>query len=98
MTDTVKKLCADITQAVDTARVILYGTKFTPDGKTVREINLSLVVREDVKKAEAKLYRCLESQLVFNLLLYSEEDFAVLSADPTSYAHKIISGGTVLYG
>ena len=98
MTDTVKKLCADITQAVDTARVILYGTKFTPDGKTVREINLSLVVREDVKKAEAKLYRCLESQLVFNLLLYSEEDFNTLTADATSYAHSIMTKGTVLYG
>lgn len=98
MTDTVKKLCADITQAVDTARVILYGTKFTPDGKTVREINLCLVVREDVKKAEARLYRELESELVFNLLLYSEEDFNTLTADATSYAHSIMTKGTVLYG
>jgi hypothetical protein len=98
MTDTVNRLCADIVASCDTAKVILYGTKFTPDGKGIREVNLCLVVREDVKKAEAKLYRCLDSELVFNLLLYSEEDFNTHTTDATSYAHSIMTKGTVLYG
>ena len=98
MKDQIFALCSDILEHCNASKIILYGSKFTPDGKNIREVNLCLVVKEDPAAVEARLYRELDSEIVFNLLIYSEEDFSRLANDPTSYAHSIVSKGTVLHG
>ena len=98
MKDQISALCAEILEHCDASRIILYGSKFTPDGKTVREVNLCLVVKEEPMKVEARLYRELECEIVFNLLVYSKDEFERLEKDPTSYAHSIVRKGTVLHG
>jgi hypothetical protein len=98
MKDQIFALCSEILEHCDASKIILYGTKFSPDGTRVREVNLCLVVKDEPEKAEALLYREIESEIVFNLLVYSEKDFIHLSGDPTSYAHSIVSKGTVLHG
>lgn len=98
MKDQLSALCFSILEICEAKKIILYGTKFTPDGHTVREVNLCLVVNGDPLKTESKLYLELESDVVFNLLVYSEEEFERLEKDPTSYAHSIVTKGTVLHG
>lgn len=98
MKERLDSLCSEIVRHCHTVKIILYGTKFEPDGKSVREVNLCIVVREDPKSAEARLYRSVDSDLAFNLLVYSEEDYVSLVSDSTSYAHSIAEKGTVLYG
>ena len=98
MKDQIGALCSEILQHCGASKIILYGSKFTPDGERLREVNLCLVVTDDPAKVEALLYRELELELVFNLLVYSKEDFNRLTNDPTSYVHSIITKGTVLYG
>lgn len=98
MKDQINALCSGILELCEASKIILYGTKFTPDGDRIREVNLCLVVKSDPNEAESRLYRELESELVFNLLIYNEKDFKRLENDPTSYAHSIVSKGTVLHG
>lgn len=91
-------ICSDVVKNCEAVKIVHYGTKYDTEGKNAREISLCVVVREDPKTAEARLYRSIESELVVNLLLYSEEDFESLLSDSTSYAHSIVTKGTVLYG
>ena len=89
-------ICSDIIKEVDPLKIVLYGEK--KNGEALREVSLLIVVKSDPKEAERRLYRALDSEIAFNLLVYGEDDFATLSSDKTSYAYSILSKGRVLYG
>ena len=90
------KICKTVIDEVSPSKVILYGEK--KNGKQLREASLLIVVKGDPKEAERRLYRILDCDVAFNLLVYREEDFILLEKDETSYAYSIMSKGRVLYG
>ncbi len=98
MNETLTALVDEIRALVDPCRILLYGTKQDPARESLREVNLCLVVCHSPKEAETLLYRRLESDLAFNLLVYGQEDWDRLVADPTSYAASIAAKGVCLYG
>ncbi|MBO5040284.1 MAG: hypothetical protein J6D09_04215 [Clostridia bacterium] len=90
------KICKTVIDEVSPSKVILYGEK--KNGEQLREASLLIVVKGDPKEAERRLYRILDCDVAFNLLVYREEDFILLEKDETSYAYSIMSKGRVLYG
>lgn len=90
------KICKTVIDEVSPSKVILYGEK--KNGEKLREASLLIVVKGDPKEAERRLYRILDCDVAFNLLVYREEDFILLEKDETSYAYSIMSKGRVLYG
>ena len=90
------QICKTVIDEVSPSKVILYGEK--KNGEKLREASLLIVVKSDPKEAERRLYRILDCDVAFNLLVYREEDFLVLIKDETSYAYSIMSKGRVLYG
>ena len=90
------KICKTVIDEVSPSKVILYGEK--KNGEQLREASLLIVVKGDPKDAERRLYRILDCDVAFNLLVYREEDFILLEKDETSYAYSIMSKGRVLYG
>lgn len=98
MDDRLKGLCDQIISEADVKKIILYGKKAHPISGELREVNLCILVDKDPKESEIRLYRRLESELSFNLLVYDEKEFASLCRDVTSYAHSIAEKGTVLHG
>ncbi|MBE6581780.1 MAG: hypothetical protein E7648_00785 [Ruminococcaceae bacterium] len=90
------KICKTVIDEVSPSKVILYGEK--KNGEQLREASLLIVVKSDPKEAERRLYRILDCDVAFNLLVYREEDFILLEKDETSYAYSIMSKGRVLYG
>lgn len=91
-------LCEEIRRLADPCRIVLYGSKYTPSGQRLREVNLCLVVEDEPKTVERRLYRELDCEISFNLLVYSRDDWTRLLADKTSYASDIDRKGVVLYG
>ncbi len=89
-------ICSDIIKEVDPGKIVLFGEK--KNGGVLREVSLLVVVKSDPKEAERRLYRVLDCEIAFNLLVYGEDDFVTLSSDKTSYAYSILSKGRVLYG
>ena len=89
-------ICKTVIDEVSPSKVILYGEK--KNGEQLREASLLIVVKSDPKEAERRLYRILDCDVAFNLLVYREEDFLILIKDETSYAYSIMSKGRVLYG
>ena len=98
MKDILSEFCSEILKSCDVSKIILYGEKYQPCNNALREINLCLAVNGDPGEAELKLYKTLDADFAFNLLVYSEDDFNALISDPTSYASSIMRKGTVLHG
>lgn len=96
MNGVLDQICKTVIDEVSPSKVILYGEK--KNGEKLREASLLIVVKSDPKEAERRLYRILDCDVAFNLLVYREEDFLVLIKDETSYAYSIMSKGRVLYG
>ena len=98
MSNELQSICEKIVREVSPVQIILYGTKFTPSGDRLREANLCIVVETEAKEAERRLYRSLELDFPFNLLVYNKEIWEKLLSDSTSYASSIQKKGVVLYG
>lgn len=98
MNDKINSLCQSIVKICSPSRIVLYGCKTEVGSSEVREVSLLIVVKERAKELERELYRNLECDFAFNLLLYNEDDYTSLISDPTSYASCITRKGTVLYG
>ncbi len=98
MMDTVRRLVDAIQALCNPCGIVLYGAKQDLLEEGPREVNLCVIVKAEPKETERMLYRMLDADLVFNLLLYQEEDWNRLIADPTSYAAGIRQKGVLLHG
>jgi hypothetical protein len=91
-------LVIGIRSLCDPCGILLYGAKQALPEEGLREVNLCLIVKDDPKETERMLYRTLEADFAFNLLVYREADWATLTTDETSYASDIRKKGVLLYG
>lgn len=98
MTEQLNRICETMVEAAHPIAILLYGKKNIPSSDILREANFCLVVSENPKEIERRLYRGLDLDFPYNLLVYSEEDWRRLLTDPTSYATSIKNKGVVLYG
>ena len=96
MNDILDLICKTVVDEVSPSKIVLYGEK--KNGERLREASLLIVVKDDPKEAERRLYRVLDCDIAFNLLVYREDDFLDLINDETSYAYSITAKGRVLYG
>ena len=96
MNGMLESICRTVVNEVSPSKIVLYGEK--KNGDVLREASLLIVVKDDPKEADRRLYRVLDCDVAFNLLAYKEEDFLILEKDETSYAYSIMSKGRVLYG
>lgn len=96
MNGMLESICKTVVNEVSPSKIVLYSEK--KNGDVLREASLLIVVKGDPKEAERRLYRVLDCDVAFNLLVYKEEDFLILEKDETSYAYSIMSKGRVLYG
>ena len=98
MNEILRQICDRIVKEASPSAVFLYGQKPTPSGESLREASFFLVVEKEAKETERRLYRSLDLDFAYNLLVYTAEDWRLLSEDPTSYASSIRRKGVLLYG
>ncbi len=99
MNDAVMRLVKAIRRLACPSGILLYGVKQDPaEANGLKEVNLCLIVEDDPKEVERRLYRSLESELAFNLLVYERKAWQMLVTDATSYAACIARKGILLYG
>ena len=98
MNEAVMHLSDAIRDLADPCGILLYGAKQDLLAEGLREVNLCVIVKDEPEEVERMLYRALDTELAFNLLVYREADWARLTADLTSYAASIARKGVLLYG
>ncbi|MDL2273032.1 hypothetical protein LJC34_00540 [Oscillospiraceae bacterium OttesenSCG-928-G22] len=78
--------------------VILHGSKANVAEGNVHGVSLCVICPCDNKRELLRrLYLSVESDISFDLLLYTPAEWHELTADTQSRASKILRNGTVLY-
>ena len=94
----IESLKEKIIKTADPELIILFGEKKHLESEKIREVNLCVVVAEsDCSGIEKKIYLNVESEIVFNILVYSHDEWQHLKADHTSYVSSIIKKGVLIY-
>ena len=93
-----KRIIDGILSCCHPQRIILYSEKTSLFDHALRGANFCIVVPTlEKKQLTQKLYLRISSEIPFNLLLYTPEEWARMTADPASYASHIAKKGKVLY-
>ncbi len=93
-----EKILEELRAIVNPEKMILYGTKKDVATGTVNDIDVCLVVNTgDKTSLERDLYLSIDSDVSFDLIIYTPEEWDILIADSQSFAHRILEKGTVVY-
>ncbi len=94
----VKNILNAILKICDPVSVIMYGEKKDVSSNMVKSVDLCLIV-EDYPKDELlkKIYVEVESDIPYNILIYTANEWEEMTGDPLTYASRIQEKGTVIY-
>jgi predicted nucleotidyltransferase len=93
-----EKVLEQLREMIGPRKIILYGTKRDLATGAVNDIDVCLVVNTEDKTAlEHELYLAVDSEISFDLIIYTPEEWETLTADHQSFAHRILQKGTVVY-
>ncbi len=88
------RLLSEIVRLSGAEKLIVYGLKREGAGDRVRDVDVCVIADcEDKRLLERRLYLELESDISFDVILYTPEEWERLSADPQSYASRIAAKG-----
>ncbi len=80
--------------------VILYGEKVTAEQHRLKSADFCIVLDHSNNKAKllSQLYLNIETDIPVQFIVYTTKEWERLTANPYSYASRIRTKGTVLYG
>lgn len=92
--EVIEKLCS----IAKPEKLILYGSKMDVATGNVKDIDVCLVVETENKaELERELYLSIDSDVSFDIIIYTPFEWEVLITDKQSFAHRILEKGTVIY-
>lgn len=77
--------------------IFLFSRKQSPAGELTAVKLCVIIPSGDARAVECRLYVSLESELPFDVLVYTEEEWRRLLAAELSFANRIRETGRVLY-
>ncbi len=78
-------------------RIYLYNQKRSLKGEITAFKLCAVAPLANKEEAERDVYRQVDSAIPYDILLYTPEEWAALTADPASYASHINTNGTEVY-
>lgn len=91
------ELIAAIVRSAEPRRILLFSQKTHPDGSP-SSVKLCVVIPEgDPHAVEHRLYMEIETELPFDVLVYTAEQWDRLARTPYSLAARAEKSGRVLY-
>jgi predicted nucleotidyltransferase len=94
----IKTVCDSIVDMLDPLEIILFSVKRGSDGRE-KSFKLCVVVdTADKLEAEKRIYLGVDSDVPFDVLVYTPEEWDELTAQSNSFARRISEEGTYVYG
>lgn len=95
----IEKTAAEIAGKCRPEKIYLISMKTDTSGELI-SFKLGVILGAEMKHAdlEEELYTSIDCDVPFDLVLYTSEDWDELSAEPGTFAWKILNSGTLLYG
>ena len=85
-------ILAEIRRISNAERLVVYGVK--REGERVRDVDVCVIADTADKDALAhRLYLEIDSDISFDVLIYTPQEWSALLADPQSYASRIAEKG-----
>lgn len=98
LSDRLSYICEFIVDNFSPAMIISFGEKNDILTGELTDIDICVVGEfKDKKKAEKTAYRAIDSDIPFDLFFYDNEEWAVLSDEPGTFAERIKRRGRVVY-
>lgn len=94
----VKTVCDAIISKFSPEKIILFNSKLKNSGET-KSFKIC-IIKETTNKneMEKQIYLEIESEISFDILIYTPEEWKKHTADVHSFAYSISKKGTVVYG
>jgi hypothetical protein len=98
LSENIKKVCDDIIRIFNPEKVILFHVKRSVDG-VIRSFKICVIIDTDDKSSTEKhLYLDVDSDVPFDLLVYTPAEWDSLLAEKSSFACRIIKEGMYIHG
>jgi len=93
----VRRVAKQIVELVHPSRIIEYNTKYDMNGE-VSAFKLCIVgAIPDKKRLLSLIFDQVDSEVPFDVLLYTDEQFAQLQEEEAAFANRVHRKGRVLY-
>lgn len=98
LNDSVKNVCSVINASFKPEKIILFNVKKSVSGD-VRSFKICVIVEtENRLDTERHIYLDIDSEIPFDVLVYTPEEWDSLLNEKSSFACRVIKEGTYIYG
>ena len=98
MKNPISDVVEQIIKMVDVEKIILFSKKIDLNGE-ISSFKICIITHgNDVYEYEKKIYIDVESEIPFDIVLYSSENWNKYLSEEGSFCNKVISSGSVIYG
>jgi hypothetical protein len=98
LNETIKTVCDEIVKNFGPEKVILYNVKRSVGGE-IRGFKICVIVEtENRLDTEKHIYLDVDSDIPFDVLVYTPAEWDELQNEKTSFACRIIKEGTYIHG
>ena len=98
LNENIKNVCDEIVEDFKPEKVILYNVKHSVSGE-IRSFKICAVIDTDNKlDTEKRIFLNVDSELPFDILVYTPEEWDRLLGEKNSFACRTIKEGKYIYG
>lgn len=94
----IRKVCREIKENFKTQTIIIYSKKNDPTGRISSFKICAVIDAADNLQCESEIYGSVDSELPFDVLVYTPEQWRQYSVQEDSFASKIARTGVVVDG
>lgn len=99
MNKAVDNIVSQIVEKFKPRLVVLFGSQVKGTATDRSDIDICVVIKTDNKrKLLTEMYYEIDSEVPFDLLVYTPEEWRECIKDKSSFAYKLKTEGAVLYG
>ncbi|MDR1117006.1 MAG: nucleotidyltransferase domain-containing protein [Oscillospiraceae bacterium] len=94
----VELITREITKLTNAEKIILFGSKKDVVSGQIKDIDICVVCEAPDKSGlENTLYLTIDSEISFDIIIYTPDEWTALTADRQSFAYRILEKGILVY-
>ncbi|HEX2938824.1 MAG TPA: hypothetical protein VHO66_07895 [Ruminiclostridium sp.] len=98
ISENIKNVCRDIVKTFQPEKVILYNVKRSVGGE-IRGFKICVIIETKNRfDTEKHIYLDIDSDIPFDVLVYTPQEWDKLISEKSSFACRIIKEGTYIHG
>ena len=100
LTKEITYICDEIKRLFDVEKIIIFSVKRCEKNSCITDLDVCVVTKElphDRNTWLKKAYLDIESEIPFDLFLYTQDEWDTLTKDDSTFASRIARKGCVVY-